>query len=267
MTKHPFTPDPRAPDAFLYHYTSTSTFLDYILPNQTIRFSPMSEVNDPKESSFWCNVRGKSDQETVSELADRLRKFFPSRVKVACFARDDSSIAFRALRHIFHGWAKPAMWAHYGANHTGVCLALERQALLRTFNIQFSHSLRRFHGNVNYHELKAFSTEYMEERYRLHQPNFEIDDFEASSDTIALRYLDKYHEEMYFRKHGDWSNENEYRLLVASPEAGFEYMSISDSIVGVCAGLELEDSVRNDVKDACDRLGIAFTEIDGGIFR
>ena len=265
--KTPFSPDKRAPNEYLFHYTSVSTFLEYILPNKTLRLSPMSEVNDPKESSFSANFYGNSDIETVKELLDRLRMFHGSRVKAACFARDDPSIAFDGATHIFHGWVKPAMWAHYGDRHAGVCIAFRRDALLSAFNSQFNACHGTYHGDVNYQLFRAVRDGYFETQHRLHQPDFSISDLQSSFDATAIAYLDRHCEEMYFRKHGDWSNEREYRILTVSKTEGFEYLDVSSSIVGICAGLETDHDTRIILGAACGNSGIEFTKLHRGVFR
>ena len=216
--KHPFSPDTRPPDTYLYHYTSASTFLEHILPNRSIQFSPMSQVNDPKESRFSAMLYS-SGLETVAlkELHNRLRQFHESRVKVACFSQDDPGIAIFA-HQTFQGWAKPAMWAHYGGDHTGVCVVFNQRSLVKSFCTKFAGHTRIFHGNMNYQQIKAISPKYLETQYETHKVHIRANETLADFETTVLEYLNKHHGAMYFCKHGDWSGEREYRLLVVSPK-------------------------------------------------
>ncbi len=265
--KQPFSYEVRNPDEFLFHYTSMETFLGYLMPNLTIRFSPMSKVNDPKESRFSPNFWGKSDIKVMRNLSGQLKEFFEDNVKIACFSRDTPSVAFDAGTHMFHGWSKPTMWAHYGSNHSGVCVAFKKQTILDNFKLQFSDSLKCFYGNVNYQEKIAHSPKYRTEKYKLHDSWFDISDLENDFDSTVHSYLDKNFEEMFFRKHGDWSNEREFRLLIASQNKEFEYLDISESIVGICVGLESIESDCIVVQEFCERNNLAFTKTHNGCFR
>jgi hypothetical protein len=249
----PFEPENRSTDKYLFHYTSVETLLDYILPSQTLRLSPMSEVNDPKESKFSVNAfYGGGGIDAIRTLHTQWRSFYHSRVKAACFSCDDPSIAIRGTEHMFHGWAKPTMWAHYADNHKGVCVAFRRQSLLNAFENSFASASRIFYGKVNYQEIVSISEDYEERRFALHKAHIGAEELENNFDSFVLDYIDKFHEEIYFRKHGDWSSENEYRLLMVSEKDGFEYLDYGDSIAGVCSGFDMQDWVRTAVITASE---------------
>ncbi len=65
---------------YIYHYTSLNTGLEAILKNGTIRLSPFSKVNDPKESkerllsvSLYNNDKlTKDDFEAIRLEANRM---------------------------------------------------------------------------------------------------------------------------------------------------------------------------------------------------
>ena len=43
------------------HYTSSNTFMEYILPTQQIKLGKIDAMNDPYESSMqWTNLRASS---------------------------------------------------------------------------------------------------------------------------------------------------------------------------------------------------------------
>jgi len=101
----PFEPEKRSNDKYLFHYTSVETLLDYILSGQTLRLSPMSELNDPKESKFSVSTFfGGKGIDAIRTLQDQWRSFHHSRVKATCFSCDDPSIAIRGGEHMFHGY-------------------------------------------------------------------------------------------------------------------------------------------------------------------
>lgn len=227
----------------------------------------MSEVNDPKESNYSAALYGGDSIEGCKELLDRLIEFHQTRIKAACFSMDDPSIAIRGGEHIFHGWAKPTMWAHYAENHKGVCLAFKKQPLVRAFERQFAACPRLFHGNVNYQEYRAIREDYIETRHCLHKVHVQTKELQEDFNAAVLTYLDTNCEEMYFRKHGDWAGERESRLLFVSEDDGFELLDVTDSIAGVCSGFAMEGSMLADVKSACDDAGFMHMELNSGVFR
>ena len=227
----------------------------------------MSQVNDPKESRFSAMLYS-SGLETVAlkELHNRLRQFHESRVKVACFSRDDPGIAIFA-HQTFQGWAKPAMWAHYGGDHTGVCVVFNQRSLVKSFCTKFAGHTRIFHGNMNYQQIKAISPKYLETQYETHKVHIRANETLADFETTVLEYLNKHHGAMYFCKHGDWSGEREYRLLVVSPKDGFEYLDITDSLVGACSGFAMPEPDRSQIENACKGSGLFYNSLHQGFFR
>ena len=86
----------------LYYMTTLETFEDYILPAQQIRISTFDKVNDPFE--LLGAIRGGK---VGHENFQWLRDFWTDTKGFISFSDN---------------WHSPLMWAHYAANHTGVCL-------------------------------------------------------------------------------------------------------------------------------------------------
>jgi hypothetical protein len=146
----------RAPfesDRYLYHYTRWERLLD-IAHGQALRLSPVTTMNDPKESKRWLVSQSTFSRTTPKNTlrgAWEAMEEYRRHVKVAAFATDtpgdsDADVRFGA------GYARPRMWAQYSANHTGACIVFDRAELLKRFAEQFGmgsdHSAARATGNT-----------------------------------------------------------------------------------------------------------------------
>ena len=263
--------EPRDANAFVYHYTSVETFRDYILPSNTLRLSPLENVNDPKESKYSQSFGyvSTSPKKLASDtIKERLREFNEELIKVACFSRDNPNISLQ-FDYSFPGYAKPTMWAHYGSAHSGVCLMFDRLKLLARFNEHFGTYPRTKAGNVNYQFLTAISRTEIRAVNRTLPPGsvvYMLDEFEADFAQAALGRFDEYAEEMYFRKHGDWSAESEYRLLIVSESKGFEFLPFGDALVGVATGFDMLEGIRSELNATLDESGIRRLQMGPGWF-
>jgi DUF2971 family protein len=140
----------------LYHYTSSSVALDSVLPQMRLRLGLVEFMNDPYESRpRYPNLSlaegvpelGTSHEETMRQ-ADRLLR---RAAKVACFTQDyelpESALNASARR----GYAHPALWSHYAAEHTGVCLKFSRHDLAERIREQLRIG-SLFEGPVQYRD-------------------------------------------------------------------------------------------------------------------
>ncbi len=116
-------------DNLLSHYTSFKTCVEHILPTQNIRFSSVSQVNDPRESrEKFSGITYKGNRhEHASELMDEYKIARDYYVKIFCLCERDENqkLDFRG-----RSYALPNMWAYYGGNHTGVSLLFDKNKLI-----------------------------------------------------------------------------------------------------------------------------------------
>lgn len=89
----------------LYYMTSLETLEDYILPHARIRVSTFDKVNDPFEL-FAISQSNKESRQKFNWLYEHWVK----------------TLGFISMSET---WSNPLMWAHYGKNHTGVCLGID----------------------------------------------------------------------------------------------------------------------------------------------
>lgn len=89
----------------LYYMTSFETATKYILAERRMRLGQLDKLNDPFE--LRCAHMGNPEHRVVLNY---LREGFVERYGIICMSGH---------------WKSPLMWAHYAANHTGVCLGFD----------------------------------------------------------------------------------------------------------------------------------------------
>jgi hypothetical protein len=161
----------------LYYTTSLETLEQFILPEMRVRLSTFDTVNDPFEL-----LALRRDDRKERRRFDWLYKYW---VEVLGFVS------------LSETWRSPLMWAHYGKNHTGVCLG------------------------IDVCPGRALKISYEPERLRL---VFDATKLETAEDQDLIRTL-------VTTKFQDWRYEREWRLLerLGSPddETGLHYLSFS----------------------------------------
>jgi Protein of unknown function (DUF2971) len=216
----------------LYHYTSSSVALDSVLPQMRLRLGLVEFMNDPYESRpRYPNLSlaegvpelGPSHEETMQQ-ADRLLRRV---TKVACFTQDyelpESALNPSALR----GYAHPALWAHYAADHTGVCLQFSRHALAERMRDQLRIG-SLFDGAVEYRpEVQGIAQAVGLDVEQIH---------EFGLDVVVTSYVERYRQELFFLKHADWAAEEEYRWVFVNQEPLPAYVNIAGALTGLVLG-------------------------------
>lgn len=224
---------PRTLTANLYHYTSVDTAIGYILASRTLRLSPFQGTNDLWESRpLWPNLEGASSVEnqqpesTVGMWED-IDRFIRGYSKVACFTQDWALPSSVLNPDSLRGWSHLAMWAHYGAHHTGVCLRFEKDLLLAAFDGAGADATHQFSGPVNYRAAESGSGPH----------GISIEQVEEFGiDAVALRYASIHRNRVFFRKHVDWAAESEFRLVRTDLSHDPFYLDISRALTGVVLG-------------------------------
>jgi len=221
------------------HYTKTQVAIK-ILKSKRLRFNPLSESNDPRESKEWTFGFGSSEIHCIKEHENdlkKLSKYVSKKSKILCFCGwNDSKMNFEKqaipfYRESFYrvGWAKSRMWSQYGEGHQGICLVFDKDSLKFEMKRQFQDHLK-FSGIVKY----CLSPWSFITGRKIDCMKFIINGFEH---TIRHQ-IEKYHEEYYFTKHIDYRDENEFRLVVISDEECPLELPIQDSLRGVIVGID-----------------------------
>jgi hypothetical protein len=214
----------------LYHYTSFETLVFYILPQMRLLLNPIINTNDPRENkSYVFNTLclSKHAESLKSKLGDKsdeiISNYIRKGVKTLCFCEDNE------YNEWLWGCCLSGMWAHYGSNHQGICIELNKEKFIEENkqNIQI-----KFFEKINYVNLKPNA-----EKSRL---KFNFDDALSNSgikNYIKTNYRKENSKHLFFTKNLEWKFENETRLIYFSENKLKEYCSIKDSITNIYLGM------------------------------
>lgn len=203
-------------EKYLYHFTKSETALIHILPHLSLKLSNYLNSNDPKENKtfgFW-SIYENCNEFKKNKIKNSLELFLNKNCKHLCFSMDyqnpNSSIWINGFDH-------PTMWAHYGGNSKGICLAINKQAFLEE------------NPNLICYEVK-------------YEPYFkfpQIDEYKWSDkkDDYFKEFLTENSELLFFRKHNHWSFEHEFKVIEIGQR---EYCTIKKSLVGIYLGADFD---------------------------
>lgn len=214
----------------IYHYTSVNTAIEYILFEKELRFSPRKSSFDPIENSWHMISEGigyyteeeRMEIEAKTKLdASVIKNDLKIKLDVAkqlCFCKNRLAEDFRGqgvLPNEYFGFMKPRMWDQYGDRYKGVCLSFSKEKLIEIHNgisndidyVNYSH-LSFNHISIDHNQLYSKG----------------IDEYGKICDDRLNRIL--------FRKHQDYSGENEFRMYSFNDKQ-YDYIDISSAINGI----------------------------------
>ena len=110
---------PEVGDGTLYHYTKFDSFLK-ILDSMTLRSSPLSKMNDLNEADL-----SGIDWSKEFLVMYNAQKYIRTQCSVISFSQN-----YEVESICREGANNPAMWAYYAENSGGVCIVLDRDALI-----------------------------------------------------------------------------------------------------------------------------------------
>jgi uncharacterized protein (DUF2132 family) len=205
--------DVQPDDLVLYHYTSATT-LRSILETRTMRFSPYTKTNDPREYKEWIAdvlLAGEDNDPTTPADADSARRqadiLLRRGARLACFTVDRSAVAESSTGMLFHkGWARANMWAQYAQQHSGACLAFDRALLVEQADVHRpagNGDLFSF-GRVVYADAPIHIPLSMED-VRANGIESVLDDYQTWRGVASG---------LYFTKNTDWASEQEFRIVI-----------------------------------------------------
>lgn len=245
----------------VYHYTKAETFTKKILPSNSLRLSPYTETNDPKESKAWRFGAMVLDPQlhSLSDWAQKdldatMNRELKERTNVVCFSCDGPLTGDHIRDIQFRGWCKPRMWAQYGDDHKGVCLVFDRERLESAFAKAFNGKRPMAIGRVEYRDRTIVS--------RLDDPTYAvvIDELTRLGWEDFVRFhLRHSYKRLFFEKSVDWSTEAEYRCVVWGGDGKAVNVDFGDSLRGVMFGASATDETIDTIYDAVHGLDI-FTQ-------
>jgi hypothetical protein len=230
-------------DDALFHYTRTFIAIEKILHTKRFKLSLLKDTNDPREykskllNTVWMSTGKDSDE--INDLSIKAQKVIDRilryECRVLCFCTnekptlilsDGSSIEDEHV--VSEGWNKARMWSQYGQNHYGICLVLSKNEIKKVLRAKKSQ-VRGFQANyVQYSQkegidLKAITMDGNKLKTK-------------GVEEYSYNHVIENSEEFFFRKHIDYRDEAEYRLVVFDPDNNLEYLDVSSLIKCVIVG-------------------------------
>jgi Protein of unknown function (DUF2971) len=252
-------------DRYVYHYTKWDVARDHILGGErTIQISSAQKMNDPLESQGFANrLSYRTDTEFSEDFMQRVYPIIQDscRTKIHIFAtskdrnptQHDHPNGRITSQEGCRGFGHPPMWAHYGENHAGVCLLLDRLKIDRQIVHYCQDKIIRS-SCVSYLQMVGSTMARLGVDL---DPDWQtLNDSELSSKVLG--FLNDLDTPPFLMKHSDWSYENEYRWVILGGDT--EKLTVplqGDEIVGVLAGSRFEEDNRNELSEICKKAGIS----------
>lgn len=219
MIEHPFysygnTEVPTPNDGALFHYTKFQGFLD-IIKTMTLRSSPLCKMNDLNEA----NIDSLDWMALDFMLMASAQKYVKEQCSVISFTKN-----YMTGHVCQEGTNHPALWAHYAADSSGVCIVLDRNLLIANNKDLLEKQFYRMEP-VEYGPHCAPDDKIVEGKYA------DVSDF-----------VQRNYRELFFKKHSDWAYEDEDRFFIESPQ---EYLNIRGAIKYIALGGRLGGCKEN----------------------
>lgn len=251
-------------DDTIFHYTKGSIALEHILSTNQFRFSSLNNANDPREYKDWIEsgVGGVGDfssnenfREKWGEAKQEINRIRRFDFKVGSFCSNKRKpIAHNAESNINHGYTKSRMWAQYGDNHYGVCLVFSNQRMVKAIKSQIDKGVVFFHDRVDYSPDRSVPPEVLrfDGNALIKTPDLQ---------TFALEHINTHYKKVFFIKHTDYQDEDEFRLIVYYPEAENVFLDISNCIQAVIVGDRFHKVYHSLTKQLCSSLNIEYRRL------
>ena len=236
----------------IYHYTNMNTAMEYILADERLRFSPFRKVNDPYEKgirSLGYTYSGYDESNKVKShgmrlnIIDDLEMMNTIRLdesKLLCFSQNDDNIRLSGSplidikKYYRTGFFKPRMWAQYGDENQGICIAISREKL--------ANELKKTYPNFVLYRSQVSYSDSIEKIRMAHKLKINPNNMTNFREYYINKHIKEYRNEIFFSKNADWRDEKEYRyLLITDANENDYFINISSSITAVFCGIEFHN--------------------------
>jgi hypothetical protein len=246
------------PHNFVYHYTSSNTLTEKILPSMTLRMGSFQQLNDPREAKTWpfkfYSRAPTGNRLFAATLFDQATKNITERTLVLCCTRDDPQLDKDTLDSATRsGFGHPRMWAQYADRHQGVCLVFDMQLLHETITDEFGGE-DLFWGPVQYLNTPA--------RLNSHLPRggydlLYLEDYvEYGLAKVMETHIRLFNRELFFTKHLDWRDEWEYRWVLRRNDSSPVFIPIRSCLRAVILGHDCSEAVSEKIIEQCRTINV-----------
>jgi len=245
-------------DAGLFHFTKLEAARSILISGE-FRLSPITRMNDPRESRDWhfdvyCDELNP-EPNLALRISGELSGLLRGRAYLASFATDGRPWTERGLANIGDSPAllHPSMWAAYADSHEGVVLVFRRNALIR--NLITAHAtVPKFFGNVRY----VSGDNHEGEPFKVDLPHWRL----RGAAGYATDHLNTHWRQLFFSKYDGWIHEREQRFLVFwNDTAMTPAIPINEALVEICIGEAASEELAREVKSLAGQRNINVSRI------
>ena len=251
----------------IFHYTRISVAIEHILFEKRLRFSSGLNTNDPREYGNWAlephlegsRYSGKEFFQEWSEAENRLKQVIPM-YKFACFCANDSTEQETNLDILEDqtkrsGYDRLRMWAQYGENFYGVCIAFSAGSLQKRLHEQLGEKAIIHAKRIHYDKDLELNDRSLSD----HDASYYMG---KDKEEWAKRFIRDHVKQIFLTKHLDYRDENEYRIVVHDPNNDFEYLDITDCVRAVLLGDRFKEVYHGVVKDLCGQHNVGCKRLE-----
>ncbi len=243
---------------YLYHYTSAETAMK-ILHSNTLLFCKLSSANDTTEAKIRISFDAPTDMsdKTYLKKCQAITNYLKENkdgFQLLCFSMDTwvtSKMRREYLKRVpaneayydvyGRGFALPRMWAQYAQNHNGVCFVLNKERVIEKVNAE-----RSFFEARSVHYADIASTYHIKEKQVNSIYNKIKNVANGNLPYLAEMKNDDFLKYNFFEKSADWSNEQEYRIIIYScADERQKILNLADAIEGVVIGERMDDTHKD----------------------
>ena len=253
----------------VYHYTSSKVAMEHILKDKKLRLSPYTRTNDPMDYDymyFGVSLWGeKGDLEKNTILVSKyLKDYTRDYLRFVSFCRNrkyPDSIDTESLYNLDFlnmpsnklGWFRPRMWSQYGEGHQGIRIAFSLSELEKELELHGERKKEFFSDEVDYFDFPVIpQNELLLDGKKIAEMGVEV---------FAKEYIKTKWKALLFRKHKDYRDEIEQRIILRTKNENEDYLflDISKPIKAIILGDKFNSTYYPVVKKQSKELNI-FTQ-------
>jgi hypothetical protein len=245
----------------IFHYTKMGVAVEHILYENRFIFSKGRNTNDPREYSD-IDLEPYSEGEYTPEdffkdwrEAEEEFKGVTSSYRFACFCSNKfpeqgGGDDILEDQYKSFGYDRLRMWAQYGESFYGVCIGFSVERLLKRLRETLSERAVIRAQRVNYEKNLEINHSSLSNAYANEYKN-------RDKGQWAEKHVQERLKQLFFVKHVDYRDENEYRIVVHDPtDALDEGLDIIGCIKAVILGDRAKLVYHQIVQNLCTQMGI-----------
>ena len=224
----------------LFHFTKKDVGIECILKDAKLMLGTFKGTNDPyeyKKRQIALDTRYKHGEVTNEmrfsfENKRHLIQVVPHIINEAAFlsfCKNQECVKNEKISLI-----KSRMWSQYGENHKGICFTFSKKKLLKDLKSKFSRGNIIFNDNINY-----LSYSEMDDLLEGQDIFISPSEFNQPDEYIIKKYFNEKLKSIFYAKHNDYKDEEEYRILIFNLQGKPLYgqtFNIMNSLTGIFLG-------------------------------